>query len=129
MSGKADRVPDYLGHILQAIERIDRYMAGLDEPGFLKNELVQDGVIRNIEIIGEASNRIKKAAPDFVAQHDDISWLGMYNMRNRISHGYDDVNLKIVWKLTQTDLPVLRQQVMRVLTKIGAQRVDDASCL
>lgn len=53
---KALRVPDYLGHILKAIERIDRYTADMDEVGFLGSELVQDAVIRNIEIIGEASN-------------------------------------------------------------------------
>lgn len=46
---KALRVPDYLGHILQAIERIDRYTADIDEVGFLSSELVQDAVIRNIE--------------------------------------------------------------------------------
>jgi uncharacterized protein with HEPN domain len=125
MSDKAGRVPDYLGHILRAIERIDRYMAGLDETGFLKNELVQDGVVRNIEIIGEASNRIKKASPDFVARHDGISWLGMYNMRNRISHGYDDINLKIVWNVTQTDLPVLRRQVARVMEAV-CRAADDS---
>ncbi|WP_363261124.1 HepT-like ribonuclease domain-containing protein [Rhodoferax sp.] len=49
---KSLRVPDYLGHILQAIERIDRYTADLDEIGFLNSELVQDAVIRNIEIVG-----------------------------------------------------------------------------
>lgn len=52
---KALRVPDYLGHIIQAIERIDRYTVGMDEVAFLNSELVQDAVIRNIEIIGEAS--------------------------------------------------------------------------
>ena len=51
---KALRVPDYLGHILQAIERIGRYTADLDEVGFLRNEMAQDAVIRNIEIIGDA---------------------------------------------------------------------------
>ena len=60
---KALRVPDYLGHILQAIERISRYTADLDEVGFLRNEMAQDAVIRNIEIIGEASNNILRAFP------------------------------------------------------------------
>ena len=49
---KALRVPDYLGHILEAIERIERYVSGLDESAFLSSNLVQDAVIRNIEIIG-----------------------------------------------------------------------------
>ena len=60
---KALRVADCLGHILRAIERIDRYTVGMDEMAFLNSELVQDAVIRNIEIIGEASNNIQRVAP------------------------------------------------------------------
>lgn len=111
---KSLRVPDYLGHILQAIERIDRYTADMDEAGFLNSELVQDAVIRNIEIIGEASNNIQRVAPEFAAQHDDVPWLVMYTMRNRVSHGYDKVDLEIVWKTIQCDLPTLYQQVQEV---------------
>lgn len=72
---KALRVPDYLGHILKAIERIDRYTADMDEVAFLNSELVQDAVIRNIEIIGEASNNIQRVDPAFAAQHDAIPQL------------------------------------------------------
>lgn len=72
---KALRVPDYLGHILKAIERIDRYTVDMDEVAFLSSELVQDAVIRNIEIIGEASNNIQRVAPAFAAQHDEIPYL------------------------------------------------------
>lgn len=63
------RLDDYLGHILEAIERIDRYVDGLDERAFLNNQLVQDAVTRNFEIIGEASNNIEKHHPDFAAAH------------------------------------------------------------
>ncbi len=58
------RVPDCVGHILKAIAR---YMANIDEVGFLNSNLVQDAVIRNIEIIGEASNNIQRAALEFAA--------------------------------------------------------------
>lgn len=112
---KALRVPDYLGHILQAIERIGRYTADLDEVGFLRNEMAQDAVIRNIEIIGEASNNILRAAPEFAAQHGDIPWLVMYTMRNRVSHGYDKVDLEIVWRTVQRDLPALYRQVQALI--------------
>lgn len=112
---KALRVPDYLGHILQAIERIVRYTSDLDEVGFLRNEMAQDAVIRNIEIIGEASNNILRVAPEFAAQHGDIPWLVMYTMRNRVSHGYDKVDLEIVWKTVQRDLPTLYRQVQALM--------------
>jgi uncharacterized protein with HEPN domain len=116
---KALRVPDYLGHILQAIERIGRYTADMDEFAFLNSELVQDAVIRNIEIVGEASNNILRVAPEFAAQHGDIPWLVMYTMRNRVSHGYDKVDLEIVWKTIQCDLPTLHRQVLAVATEVG----------
>jgi uncharacterized protein with HEPN domain len=108
---KALRVADYLGHILRAIERIDRYTADMDEVTFLNSELVQDAVIRNIEIIGEASNNIQRVDAEFAARHDDIPWLVMYTMRNRVSHGYDTVDLEIVWKTVRGDLPGLYRQV------------------
>ncbi len=111
---KALRVPDYLGHILKAIERIARYTAAMDEAAFLSSELVQDAVLRNIEIIGEAANNIQRAAPEFAAQHHRIPWLVMYTMRNRISHGYDKVDLELVWKTIQSDLPGLHEQVVKV---------------
>lgn len=105
------RVPDYLEHILTAIARIDRYTADMDEVAFLDNELVQDAVIRNIEILGEASNNIQRVAPEFAAEHDDIPWLVMYTMRNRVSHGYDKVDLEIVWKTIERDLPSLQEKI------------------
>jgi uncharacterized protein with HEPN domain len=111
---KALRVPDYLGHILKAIERIARYTSDMDELGFLNSELVQDAVIRNIEIIGEASNNILRVAPEFAAQHDRVPWLVMYTMRNRVSHGYDKVDLEIVWKTIQGDLPGLQVLIQGV---------------
>ena len=116
---KALRVPDYLGHILNAIERIGRYTADMDEVAFLNSELVQDAVLRNIEIVGEASNNIQRVAPDFAAQHHDIPWLVMAAMRNRVAHGYDKVDLEIVWKTIQGDLPRLYQQVQALAASVA----------
>jgi uncharacterized protein with HEPN domain len=62
---KALRVPDYLGHILEAIERIEEYVSDMDELAFLSSKLTQDAVIRNIEIVGEASNNILRVDPVF----------------------------------------------------------------
>lgn len=67
---KALRVPDYLGHILAAIERIERHAADVDELGFLNSELIQDAVIRNIEIIGEAANNIQRVDATFAAANE-----------------------------------------------------------
>ncbi len=112
---KALRVPDYLGHILEAIGRIGEYVSGMDEMAFLSSKLVQDAVIRNIEIIGEASNSIQRVDPVFAAQHNDIPWQVMYAMRNRVSHGYDKVDFEMVWKTIHNDLPGLHAQISALL--------------
>jgi uncharacterized protein with HEPN domain len=104
---KALRVPDYLGHILEAIERIEEYVSDMDELAFLSSKLTQDAVIRNIEIVGEASNNILRVDPVFAAKHNEIPWQVMYAMRNRVSHGYDKVDFEMVWKTICNDLPDL----------------------
>ena len=105
------RLADYLGHILQAIKRIERHVSDVDEIRFLESELVQDAVIRNIEIIGEAANTIWRTYPEFAAAHSEIPWEVMYTMRNRVSHGYHQVDLDIVWKTIHDDLPELYAQI------------------
>ncbi len=111
---KALRVPDYLRHILEAILRIEEYVADLDEVAFLSSKLVQDAVIRNIEIIGEAANNVQRVDPVFAAQHSDIPWQVMYAMRNRVSHGYDKVDFEMVWKTIHNDFPSLYAQISAV---------------
>ena len=83
----------------------------MDEVAFLNNDLVQDAVIRNIEIIGEAANNIQRVDADFAAQHDHIPWLVMYTMRNRVYHGYYTVDLELVWRTLQGDIPKLHVQI------------------
>lgn len=113
---KALRVPDYLGHILEAIERIEEYVSDMDEITFLCSKLVQDAVIRNIEIIGEASNNIQRVDPVFAADYNEIPWQAMYAMRNRVSHGYDKVDFEMVWKTICNDLPDLYKLIKAAST-------------
>lgn len=84
MSEDSFRIPDYLGHILEAIRRIEEYTEDLTEAAFLAHEQVQDAVIRNIEIMGEAARRIDRRYPDFASQHPEVPWGEMYVMRNRV---------------------------------------------
>lgn len=105
------RIPDYLDHILEAIERIDRYIEELDEFGFMSSQIVQDAVIRNIEVIGEASRNIQKHDPQFTDSYPDIPWEEIYLMRNRVSHGYFSVDLEVVWNTIIRDLPELSQEI------------------
>lgn len=105
------RLPEYLGHILQAIERIYDYIEDIDEVAFLQDTKTQDAVIRNFEIIGEASNNIKRHHAEFARQHPEIKLNFAYEMRNALAHGYFKVDLEIVWRTIHNDLPELYQQV------------------
>ncbi|WP_254067563.1 DUF86 domain-containing protein [Burkholderia sp. L27(2015)] len=87
MSRDKLRLPDYLRHILDAVDRIARYSAGMDRSSFENNELVQDAIIRNIEIVGEASYNIRKHHPAFAEAHAEMPWGGAYGMRNALAHG------------------------------------------
>ena len=82
------RLADYPGHILEAIDRIHRYVAGLDDQEFLRDEKSQDAVIRNFEILGEAANCVARFHSYFALAHADVPWALMYTMRNRVAHGY-----------------------------------------
>lgn len=114
MKQNTQRLADYLSHILAAIERIDRYTTSLDEASFLQNEMVQDAVIRNLEIIGEASHNIDSLYPEFAAAHPELPLAFAYQMRNAVAHGYFKVDLEIVWKTIRNDLPGLSKQIREV---------------
>ena len=111
------RLADYLAHILEAIERIDTYVSDLDELAFLKSHLVQDAVIRNFEIIGEACNNIEKRYSTFAAEHPELPLSSAYQMRNALAHGYFKVDFEVLWKTIHNDLPLLYDQIKAALPK------------
>jgi uncharacterized protein with HEPN domain len=119
VSKDRQRVVDYLAHMLQAIERIALYTQLLSEATFLQNHLVQDAVIRNLEVVGEASNNILKHYPEFAAQHPELPLAFAYQMRNAIAHGYFKVDYEIIWQTIQADLPALAVQVENAITSLG----------
>ena len=118
MSRDPLRLGDYLGHILEAISQIQNYCEDLDEVTFLKNRMIQDAVIRNFEIIGEASKNVERVAPEFVAAHPDLPLAFAYDMRNLLAHGYYKVDVAVVWKTIERDLPYLQQQVTMAIRNL-----------
>jgi uncharacterized protein with HEPN domain len=90
------RVADYIDHMLNAIDRIRCYTQGMSDSAFLADEWVQDTVIRNLGIVGEAARNIERDHPAFAVAHADVPWEEMYLMRNRIAHGYFPVAPGIV---------------------------------
>lgn len=115
ISKKSLRTPDYLRHILDAIQQIEAYTSSIDYPAFQENRLILDAVVRNIEIVGEAARNISENDPAFTEQHADIPWEAMYAMRNRLAHGYFSVDARTVWQTALEDLPELKGQISGLL--------------
>jgi len=113
-SGKPLRHNDYLDHMLEAIELIRSYVEGFSKEEFLADRRTQQAVILNIVVIGEAATKLADEYPEFVARYPDVQWKSMRGMRNRMAHGYFDINLDIVWDTIQQSIPALGQQVQRI---------------
>ena len=102
----------YLESMLGAIERIRGYVGRRGRAAFLADSMLQDAVIRNIEVIGEAAARISR---EFSSRHAAIPWRDMAGMRHRLIHGYLKVNLNTVWQVVERDLAILEEQLAKLL--------------
>lgn len=118
MTASVLRVRDYLGHMLDAVCQIQSYTANKMFSDFETDRLIQDAVIRNIEILGEASKRLLEAMPDGSAKFPRIPFAAIYAMRNQVSHGYFSIDLKTVWKVVERDIPQLRSDVERAISDL-----------
>lgn len=95
----------FVSHILESITKIEKYVEGLTSNDFTNNDLVQDGVIRNFEIIGEAT---KHLSSDFREKHTDIPWKKIAGMRDMLIHDYLGIDIYSVWETIEKDLPELK---------------------
>ncbi|MBV8747106.1 MAG: DUF86 domain-containing protein [Xanthobacteraceae bacterium] len=100
----------YLGHITDSITAIEAYVAN-GRDAFLRERMIQDAVIRNFEVIGEAAGRLS----DVARQGDGVPWARIVAFRNRLIHGYWSVYLLLVWDVIINDLPKLKAEVDRLL--------------
>ena len=107
----------YLGHIADSIAAIESYVVrGRDV--FMSTPLIQDAVIRNFEIIGEAASRLSSERRG----RPGAPWGKIISFRNRLIHGYWSIDLLLVWDVIANDLPVLKAEVDRLLAEVTANR-------
>ena len=103
---KHDKV--YISNIIDAIDRILDYTEGVTQEEFKKENMIQDAVVRNFEIIGEATKNISSELRD---DNDHIPWKNMAGMRDKLIHNYMGVDLDAVWKTIEDILPSLREDI------------------
>ncbi|MDC3418382.1 DUF86 domain-containing protein [Aquibacillus salsiterrae] len=108
---KNDKI--YLLHILECIESIESYIPN-GENDFFSSKLIQDAVIRNLEIVGEATKRVSK---DFRNQHPNVPWREMAGLRDVLIHDYFGVDNGIVWNVVEKEIPLLKDKITDILDR------------
>ena len=104
----------YIKHIKDAIKSILEYTKDANKESFNSNELIQDAVIRRIEIIGEAA---KNVSNEFIDKYSDIPWKKIVGMRDKLIHGYFNVDVGRVWNVIIDEIPVLKEQIEEIIEK------------
>jgi uncharacterized protein with HEPN domain len=100
-----------LNDMLDAIDRVEQYTQGMSFDAFSNDQKSIDAVVRNLEIIGEAANRLPD---DFKERHSSVEWYKVVGLRNRIIHEYFGIDLQIIWQIVHADLPALRQTLSQI---------------
>ena len=104
-----------LGQMLEAVRQARTYIDGMAAEDYLADKRTQQAVTLNLIIIGEVATRLMDRHPNTVAAHQDIEWRAMRGMRNRIAHGYYDIDLNIVWETAAQALPELEKCLQQAI--------------
>lgn len=119
------RLVDHLARIREAAQRACDYIEGMSKDDFLADIRTQQAVIMNMMIMGEAVTRLLQDESPFLDEHKQIPWRSMKGMRNRIAHGYFDINMDVVWETVKTALPDLLTHLPTIQDAAARQSQDD----
>lgn len=121
------RTADYLDHMLEAAQQACLYVEGLEKADFLDDKRTQQAVILNLVILGEAVTKLLSQDEPFAARYPQVPWRSMKGMRNRLAHGYFDINLDVVWDTVQKALPGLLAQLPVIRDAAAAEKHNGSS--
>lgn len=104
-----------LADIADAINAIEVYLFNFDEDAFYQDRKTKDAVVRNLEVIGEASNQIPTVFKD---KNPHLKWREITDLRNRIIHEYFGIDYVLIWEIIQMDLPELKKEIQHLITNL-----------
>ena len=108
----SDEFLDYVEDILDAMDKAEILLEGVTYDQFEADFRINFAVVRALEIVGEATKRLP---PSLRQRYSNIPWKGMAGMRDRIIHGYDNVDFEIVWDVVKRDVPKIKPQIQQIL--------------
>lgn len=111
-----NRLHDYVFHMQETASDACDFVVGFSKAAFLADRRTQRAVLMSLIILGEAASKLGEKYPEFTRRHPEIPWSALRGMRNRIAHGYFDINLEVVWNTLESALPKVRDhlQLLRV---------------
>jgi len=105
----------FIKHILDSINAIEEFSSGMKKEDLASSRLKQSAIVREIEVIGEASKNISQKIKD---RYSDVEWKGIIGTRDKMIHHYFGVDLNIVWSIIKINLPVLKRQISRIKSEL-----------
>jgi len=112
MSKRRDEA--FVNDIKEALTRIENYTKAVDYKAFLKKTIIQDAVVRNLEIIGEA---VKNLSKDLKERYKDIEWKDLAGLRDKIIHHYFGIKWSIVWSIIKDKIPELKEKIDGIIKR------------
>ena len=122
MSGRDESV--YVRHMLDAIARLQRHIDDVEWEGFESSEVIQDAVIRQLEILGEAAGRISR---ETCARFSDIPWPQITGLRHRLIHDYLGVDLRMIWNVASAEVEKISGPLQFVLDELAKDEWPEAN--
>jgi len=111
----------FILHIKDCLKHIDSHLKGTNKKSFYKSVKTQDAVLRRLEIIGEAANKLPAV---FKKKYPEVKWRSIIGARNKLIHEYFGINLDLIWEIIRNDLPILKKQLDKIV-KDNEQEVLD----